>query len=301
MLLASFILRGCRILLNVPFSGAARRAFRFMPVDDLDNRTGDDGSGEAQLNLFSPRPVELTRPTLDKGRRAFRWPREARDLVRGHLDASGPAMSVLLTEVEAISGNPRWACRRFMRGMGVKSKRLQRAWTAVERQRLLKLLDLHPISEIARILRRSQSSIRHTLQRMGANARMGTDSFTAYTLATALHVRPEKIQEWIARGWLKAREVETLTGKRSIIAAEDFCEFCRQRTREAVGNRLTKERLEFVYRFAFPPSHAELLPVRESKKERGAYFEQVKKRPAAERRRPAELGGGSDERIDRSA
>lgn len=36
-------------------------------------------------------------------------------------------------------------------------------------------------------------------------------------------------------------------------------------TKDVVGNRLTRERLEFVYRFAFPPSHAELLPVRERK------------------------------------
>ena len=35
--------------------------------------------------------------------------------------------------------------------------------------------------------------------------------------------------------------------------------------------------LNFVQAFVFPPSHAELLPVRESKKERAAYDEQVSK------------------------
>jgi len=40
------------------------------------------------------------------------------------------------------------------------------------------------------------------------------------------------------------------------------------------GN-LTKERLDFVYHFAFPPSHIELLPVRESKRERAAYEAQM--------------------------
>jgi hypothetical protein len=59
------------------------------------------------------------------------------------------------------------------------------------------------------------------------------------------------------------------------IDAEDFCEFCRQHTRDVVGNRLSRERLDFVYHFAFPPSHAELLPVRESKKERNAYEQQI--------------------------
>ena len=42
-----------------------------------------------------------------------------------------------------------------------------------------------------------------------------------------------------------------------------------------VGNRLDRDRLEFVRNFVFAPSHAELLPVRESKKERAAYEVQI--------------------------
>lgn len=114
-------------------------------------------------------------------------------------------------------------------------------WTTQEQQRLLKLIDLHPVKEIARLMRRSQSSIWHMLQRPGANAKMGKDSFTKYTLAVALHVRPEKIEGWIARGWLKTRELETGRSKRVVIDAEEFCEFCRKYTRDVVGNRLTEE------------------------------------------------------------
>ena len=105
---------------------------------------------------------------------------------------------------------------------------------------------------------------------------MGRDGFTKNTLASALHVSPLQVETWMNRGWLKAREVQTGTIKRIIIAAEDFCEFCRAHTKDVVGNRLSKERLDFVYRFAFPCSHAELLPVRESKKERSAYETQVR-------------------------
>lgn len=105
---------------------------------------------------------------------------------------------------------------------------------------------------------------------------MGKDSFTKYALAAILHVRPDTVDSWINRGWLKAREVELARGKRIIIEAEDFCDFCRQHTRDVIGNRLHKERLDFVYHFAFPPSHAELLPVRESKKERTAFQEHLK-------------------------
>jgi hypothetical protein len=70
-------------------------------------------------------------------------------------------------------------------------------------------LNLHPVSEISRLLRRSQSSIWHMLYRLGENAEMGKDRFTKYSLASALHARPEKIEEWIARGWLKARLLES--------------------------------------------------------------------------------------------
>ena len=136
---------------------------------------------------------------------------------------------------------------------------------------MLKLIDLHPIKEIAKLMRRSQSSIWHMLYRLGANAKMGKDSFTKYTLAVALQIRPERIEEWIARGWLETREIEIGSGKRTVIDAEAFCEFCRKHTRDVIGERLSKGRLDFVYHFAFPPSHAELLPVRESKKEQEAY------------------------------
>jgi hypothetical protein len=42
--------------------------------------------------------------------------------------------------------------------------------------------------------------------------------------------------------------------------------------------------LEFVRNFVFPPSHAELLPVRAAKKERAAYDAQVNGHPTEENR-----------------
>jgi hypothetical protein len=209
-------------------------------------------------------------------RREFRWSKAARDLVRAKMNATGREVSSLVSQLAEESGHPRWACRRFLRRMGIRSRRPYRTWSEQEQHRLLKLIDLHPVNEIAKLLRRSQSSIWHMLQRLDANAQMGKDSFTKYTLAVALHVRPEKIQDWIARGWLKARDVEIGKGKRTVIEAEDFCEFCRKHTRDVIGNRLTEERLDFVYHFVFPPSHATLLPVRESMKESNAYEEQMK-------------------------
>src|SRR5260370_1003275 len=225
-------------------------------------------------------------------RREFRWSKAARELVRANRAARGAELSALLTRLVQESGNPRWACRRFARSMGIRSRRPYRSWTEQEQQRLLKLIDLHPVNEISKLMRWSQSSIWHMLQRSGANAKMGKDSFTKYTLAVALHVRPEKVQDWITRGWLRAREVGNGQGKRTVIEAEDFCEFCREYAKDVVGNRLAKERLDFVYHFAFPPGHAELLPVRDSKKERHAYEEQLGGITAARTGRSSAWPGG---------
>lgn len=207
-------------------------------------------------------------------RRRLSWSQDDLDLIERNLAVEGGETRALITRLVEQSGNPRWACWRLVRRMGVRCKRPQRLWTLGEQQRLIKFIDLYPIPEIARLMRRSISSIWHMLYRLGANAKMGKDSFTKHSLAVALHVRPETVQTWIDRGLLKTQEIQLGSIKRAIIEAEDFCEFCRLHTKDVIGNRLNKERLDFVYRFVFPPSHAELLPVRQSIKERKAYEEQ---------------------------
>jgi hypothetical protein len=221
-----------------------------------------------------------------RGRRTFRWSKEARELVRIHLNAqraqshgqdSGHELRVLVTKLVRVSGNPRDACSRFARQAGVSGKRAYGQWPERAQQRLLDLIAVQPLPEVAIAMRRSPGSIRSMLYRLGASARMGQDWFTKNTLAEALHVRPEEVQRWITLGWLKCRVVQTGKLQRGIIDADDFSEFCRAHSGEVVGRRLNIDRLNFVKDFVFPPSHAELLPVRESKKERAAYDEQMSK------------------------
>ena len=69
------------------------------------------------------------------------------------------------------------------------------------------------------------------LPRLCANAAMGRDSFTKNCLAVASHVSPIQVENWIVRGLLKVREVQTCRIKRVIIAAEDCCEFCTAHTK----------------------------------------------------------------------
>lgn len=193
----------------------------------------------------------------------------------------------LVTKLVEVSGNPRDACWRFARQNGITSKQAYRPWTRKEQQKLLDLISIHPLHEVTVLLRRSSSSIRSMLQRLGATAKMGQDWFTKYTLAEALRIRAEEVQKWIDRGWLQCRSVQTGGLTRQVIDADAFCTFCKQHRAEILGRRLNADRLTFVQTFVFPPSHMELLPVRESKKERAAYDEQMKKN--------AESSGASDE------
>jgi hypothetical protein len=226
-----------------------------------------------------------------KKRRTFRWSKEARELVRIHLNAqraqprgrdSGHELPELITKLAEVSGNPRDACWRFARHSGVSGKRAYCQWPERAQQRLLDLIAVQPLPEVAMAMRRSPGSIRAMLYRLGANSRMGQDWFTKYTLAEALHIRPEEIQRWITLGWLKCRVVWTGKLQRGIIDADDFSQFCKAHSREVVGRRLNVDRLNFVKDFVFPPSHAELLQVRGSKKERAAYEEQMSEPPHAD-------------------
>jgi hypothetical protein len=255
--------------------------------------------GEGQL---PPSLRNMGRLKLPVSRRTFLWPGAAREMVRAYLNTAPSkrsqtdehgeqiGLNALITRIAAVSGNPRGACWRFARQLGVTSKRSYRPWTKGEQQRLLDLIASHSLAEVTGSLRRSPTSVRAMLHRLGASARMGQDWFTKHTLAEALHVRAEEVQKWIDHGLLRSRIIETSGLQRQIIGAADFCDFCKGHCSEIVGRRLNTDRLNFVQTFVFPPSHMELLPVREAKKEQAAYEEQMKKEAEWEEDVDDELG-----------
>jgi hypothetical protein len=216
----------------------------------------------------------MTLPAVKRSRRTFRWSKEARDLVRDNLHAGASQSTKLIGRLAELSGNPRDACIRFACQLGLKTERKYSRWPEHEQQRLLRLIELYPVRETARRMRRSEFSIYAMLRRMGANAAMGKDGFTKYSLAALLHVRHEEVQRWIDKGWLPAHVEGTERLPRVVITGDDFSSFCKRHRNLVIGNRLSLDRLEFVRNFVFPPSHAELLPVREAKKERAAYESQ---------------------------
>lgn len=213
-------------------------------------------------------------------RRMFRWPKEARELVREYKERTSRSQEpnesgrrMLVTKLAEISGNPRDACLRFLRELGVNQKRAYREWTKPEQQRLLDLITTMLVEEAAKILRRHAGSVRSMLHRLGIGGKTGREWFTKFSLSRALHTRPDEIQKWIDMGWLKSRCLTTAGTKANIIHADDFCQFVKEHGRAIASRRLTYEALWFVQNYVFPPSRADLLSVRGTYKKQDAREE----------------------------
>jgi hypothetical protein len=105
-------------------------------------------------------------------RRAFRWSRAAREMVRLELsrDAAGETicLSNLVSSLVRESGHPRDACLRFARQMGIAQKRKYRVWPEEEQQQLLALLSSNSVAGIAGKLNRSRWAVYAQLRRLGA-------------------------------------------------------------------------------------------------------------------------------------
>jgi hypothetical protein len=213
----------------------------------------------------------------DHKRRMFRWPKEARELAREYKKQTSKSEEhnetgrrQLVTRLAEISGNPRDACLRFLRELGLNQKRAYREWTKPEQQRLVDLITTMPVEEAAKILRRPAGSVRSMLHRLGIGGKTGREWFTKFSLSRALHTRPDEIQKWIDLGWLKSRSLTTAGTKANIIHPDDFCQFVKEHGRAVVNRRLSYEAVWFVQNYVFPPSHAELLSVRGTYKKHDA-------------------------------
>jgi hypothetical protein len=202
-------------------------------------------------------------------RRTFRWSDEARQLVADHRrrierigSNRGSDKEQILSKLVQISGNPRDACLRFLRRLGVAEKRSYREWTTREQQRLVELMDEVPVEEAARLLRRPPASVRSMLHRLGLGVRQSREWFTISLLAQVLHISRDEVRKWVDRGWLQCRVIQAQSVTLQIIGADDFCAFVKNYGRQVIGNRLSYEGLAFVRDYVFPRSHADLLSVR---------------------------------------
>lgn len=206
-----------------------------------------------------------------KKRRVFVWPDDAKQLIGEYKqraandhEGRGVPLEPLLTALVKTSGNPRDACLRFVRQMGIEDKRQYQEWTKAEQQKLLDLISSAPVKEAARALRRPIGSVRSMLHRLGIGGRQTRKWFTRRQLSRALHISAVEVQRWIDKGWLRCRIFDSQGVKRQIIDREDFCDFFKQHGRE-VGRRLNYEGLWFVRTHVFSCEHADVVAVREAR------------------------------------
>jgi hypothetical protein len=145
-----------------------------------------------------------------------------------------------------------------------------------ERSDLEHLLELYPVRTVAIKLRRPSSQIYGMMHRLGISAKIRKESLSMYALARLLHKRPQIVHKWIESGSLIADNEGSQTVPRLMISHENLARFCKEHPELIAGARTNPERLEFIFQYVFPHSHAELLAVRESKKERAAYRAQTR-------------------------
>ena len=199
------------------------------------------------------------------------WPEMAKTLASANKTAEGPQRQQLVSQLYQMTGYTRAACRRFILRMGNNAKTRYKKWPPRDQEKLLELLDKYTVSEAAQQMRCSKRSIYGVLRRLKIGASMRQDIFSKRRLAAVLHVRFSTVDLWIQKGWLKARVVQIGQVRRTVIKPDDFAQFCLEYREVVIGNRLNLERLEFVFKYVFPPDHNYLLSVRESKKERAAF------------------------------
>ena len=210
-----------------------------------------------------------------KKARAFKWSQAARDAVRANINASGAELNRLITMISQETGNPRDACLRFARQLGVNAKRPYRRWSKREQAELEHLLELYPVRTVAIKLRRQIHQIYGMCRRIGISAKARKESLSMYALARLLHKRPQIVRRWIESGALQAENEGTANVPRHMVSQDSLRRFCQDHPELIAGDRISQERLKFIFEYVFPRPHNDLLPVRESKKERAAYAQQM--------------------------
>src|SRR5215470_10333526 len=205
----------------------------------------------------------------------FKWSRSARELVRTNLEASGRRLRDLITKIAQETGNPRDACLRFARQMGVKAKQPYRKWTKEEQKKLENELEVHKVRKVAIRLGRTPTQVYGMMHRLGISGKKLTDKISMYAVARALCKHPQVVRQWIQSGALEAENEGTERVPRWMISQEDLQRFEKKHRKLIAASHVDRERLRFICGYVFPSSHESLLRTRESKKEQAAYEEQM--------------------------
>src|SRR5579864_9096154 len=112
--------------------------------------------------------------------RTFKWSQAAREIVRVNLGASGSKFRDLITLIAQESGNPRDACLRFARQLGLEAKQPYRKWTREEQKKLENELEVHKVRRVAIRLGRTPTQVYGMMHRLGISGKKLTDKISMY-------------------------------------------------------------------------------------------------------------------------
>ncbi len=209
---------------------------------------------------------------------SFGWSEEAISLAKQARMLSGEKLDQLVRRLQRSTGRSREACWRFILQAGLKIRDEHRRWTEDEYESLREHLATHSVAETAKLLGRSEKSVRCAAERNDLSIRnIRCDLMSIHSMARILHVRKSEIRSWIEKGWLEA--TVCTNGKRSttIITPEAFRALYTRHLSELIAQkRIPSVALfEAFYNFCFVPKHTigtQLLTVRRDKRERAAFM-----------------------------
>jgi hypothetical protein len=197
-----------------------------------------------------------------------RWPPEAFAIVQKKENAA-----VLCSELEAVSGNDRNACWRFLKKHGIERPGAgsRRVFSDQVVEAMTEYVSEHGVQAACQRFRCDAKSVYNLLHRSGFTHR-ARDSFSLREVCQLLRVRHSKVKQWLERGWLEPHKEISPTGRlHYIIDHTSLQRFCRERRDLLITRRWPAQRLAFLEEYVFAPKHADLLRTRESKREQEAY------------------------------
>lgn len=238
---------------------------------------------EQRLGVRDTCAVIMSESNPGKKPRTFKWSQTARDIVRANLDVKGPELRDLVTRMVELTGNPRDACLRFARQLGLKAKRTYRYWSPTEKEKLEDLLDVHKVRGTAILLRRSPDQLYSMMHRLGISGKSGS-SLSVYKVAEYLHKRAATVRKWINCGALEAPNEGTEKVPRYMITFDALRRFHRKHGGLIDASRVDRRRLKFLLEDVFPSLAKEHLSTRKNKKEQRAYEKQREEEALDEQR-----------------
>jgi hypothetical protein len=218
----------------------------------------------------------------ERRRRHYRWTPQLDALLEQGYKSPIEIRKAMIKRICSLTGWPRQACWDRARKLGLSQKRNSefRSWSEDEEEILMRFVGVKHIRDIAKLLKRTEDSLRAKLKtivignRTGVSARI-REGTTRKELAAILHRSPQTIQRWINSGWLKARHDGKQRSDDTIrITDEDFRAFYKKHPWEVPFYTLRREGLEYFF--------SVMIDIRNSQTFRPDPVEREKKKPLGE-------------------